>query len=258
MIRLACLVALLPALALAEPQQRVLVVSFQSLGVEPEVVARVADALRAQTAAAGWKTLDGVETQKALRAATMCGEDAECLATLGQRADARWVLAWGFGKVGASYLFTAQVVETPTSAKLSSFTEKLSAVPDDATALAQRAVSALFKDVKRPVVLEPPPPPPPSTPPLVGERRFVPATVASTAVAGAAAIAAGVFGALAVSHYPKLSAALSAERPALDATQRTYNLGADLSLGVAIASGVAALVLFILGAPADPTPGATP
>lgn len=250
MIRLAWFVVLIPALCLATPQQRVLVASFQSLGVEPDVMNRVGDALRTESTAATWRAIDGAETQRVLRAATMCGEDAECLSTLGQRADAYWVLAWGFGKIGSSYLFTAQLIETPSGRKLSSFNEKLGALPDDARPLAQRAVAALFKDVTRPVILEPPPPPPGVT---LTERRFIAPTIAATAVAGAAAISAAIFTGLAASHFSKLSNALSMDRPSLDRTQRSYNLGADVSFGVAIVSGITALVLFILGAPVETT-----
>lgn len=245
-MRSLALLALLPALALADPQQRVLVVSFQSLGVEPEVMNRVGDSLRTESTAASWTALDGAETQKVLRAATMCGEDAECLATLGQRADARWVLAWGFGKVGSSFLFTALVVETPTSAKLASFSEKLPGVPGDAAPLARRAVSALFKDVKRPLIVEPPPPPPV---PVTPERRFVTPSIVAVSIAGAATIATVIFGALAATNYPKLTTALSSDRPSLDATQRRWNLAADASLGLAVVSGATALILFLLGAP---------
>lgn len=249
MIRLAWFVVLIPALCLATPQQRVLVASFQSLGVEPEVMSRVGDALRAESTAATWRAIDGAETQRLLRAATMCGEDAECLSTLGQRADAYWVLAWGFGKIGSSYLFTAQLIETPTGRKLAVFNEKHSALPDDARPLAQRAVAALFKDVARPVVLEPPPHPLPGV--TLTERRFVGPTIAATAVAGAATISAAIFTGLAASHFSKLTNALSMDRPTLDRTQRSYNLGADVSFAVAIVSGVTALVLFIIGAPTE-------
>ena len=250
MMRLRWLVVLIPSLCFAAPQQRVLVAAFQSLGVEPEVMNRVAEALRTESTAATWRAIDGAETQRLLRAATMCGEDAECLSTLGQRADAYWVLAWGFGKIGSSYLFTAQLIETPTGKKLSSFTEKLGALPDDARPLAQRAVAALFRDVTRPIILEPSPPPPSVT---LTERRFVAPTIAATAIAGAAAISAAIFTGLAASHFSNLSSALSMDRPALDRTQRNYNLGADVSFAIAIASGVTALVLFILGAPVETT-----
>ncbi len=248
MIRLVWFSVLLPPLCLASPQQRVLVASFQSLGVEPEVMTRVGDALRAESTAATWRAIDGAETQRLLRAATMCGEDAECLSTLGQRADAHWVLAWGFGKLGSSYLFTAQLVETPTGKKLSAFSEKLTALPDDARPLAQRAVAALFKDVTHPIILEPPPPPPSVR---LTERRFVGPTIAATAVAGAAAISAAIFTGLAASHFSTLTNALSMDRPSLDRTQRTWNLGADASFAIAVASGVTALVLFLLGAPTE-------
>lgn len=247
------LLTLFAAASVAEPAQRVLVVSYQSVGIEPAVMSRVGASLRSASAAASWSPVDAEETQRILRAATMCGEDLECLATLGQRANARWVLAWGFGKVGSSFLFTSLLVETPTSTKLATFSERLPGVPDDASPLAHRAVQTLLRDVKRPVDAPTP------TPPLVvpepaprAQRRFLPGALTASAVAGAAAIAGGIFSGLAASQFGRLSSANAALRPALDATQRTWNLAADVLLGVAIASGVTALILFLVGAPEAP------
>jgi hypothetical protein len=248
-MRLLFLALLLPlSVHAAAPRARVLVVSFQSLGVDPETMNRVGDTLRTELSAQQWVAVDGAETQRVLRAATMCGEDLECLATLGQRADARWVLAWGFGKVGASYLFTSLLVETTTGTKRASFNEKLPSVSDDSGALARRAVTALFQGVSRVADEKPfePPPPPPS---LVAERRLVAPTLVSGGVGVAGALVAGVFGVLAATNYGRLQNALVVDRPGLVGQQRTWNLVADVGLGAAILGGAAALVLFILGAP---------
>lgn len=248
-MRLLFLALLLPlSVHAAGPRARVLVVSFQSLGVDPETMNRVGDTLRAELSAQQWVAVDGAETQRVLRAATMCGEDLECLATLGQRADARWVLAWGFGKVGASYLFTSLLVETTTGTKRASFNEKLPSVSDDSGPLARRAVTALFQGVSRVADEKPfePPPPPPS---LVAERRLVAPTLVSGGVGVAGALVAGVFGVLAATNYGRLQNALVVDRPGLVGQQRTWNLVADVGLGAAILGGAAALVLFILGAP---------
>ncbi len=63
---------------------------------------------------------------------------------------------------------------------------------------------------------------------------------------------------LAATHYPTLPTAQVLDRPALDRQQRTYNLGGDVSLGVAVVSAATALVLFILGAPAEAPKAVTP
>src|SRR5262249_23930428 len=55
--------------------------------------------------------LPPAETEKTARSATMCGEDGACLSTVGQRSGARWVLAIGIGKVGATLLITAIFVD---------------------------------------------------------------------------------------------------------------------------------------------------
>ncbi len=241
-----CLVSLA---AHAQLQQRVLVVAYQSLGVDPSVMERVEAALRTESTAATWPSVAPNEAQRALRAATMCGEDRECLATLGQRADAHWVLAWGFGKVGSTYLFTSMLVETPSATQLSSFSERLPELPTDPSALANRAVATLFREVKRPVYV-----PPPATP----QRTLVGPTIAAFSLGGAATVSTIIFGVLAATHYPTLARAQVLDRPALDRQQRTYNLGGDVSLGVAVVSAATALVLFILGAPAETPKAVTP
>ncbi|MCU0695886.1 MAG: hypothetical protein MUC96_05100 [Myxococcaceae bacterium] len=245
MHRLLPLVFLFASSALAAPlQSRVLVVSFQSLGLSPETMGRVGDTLRTELSAQQWVPIDGAETQRVLRAASMCGEDVECLATLGQRADARWVLAWGFGKIGSSYLFTSLLVETASSTKRSTFTEKVASADADAGPLARSAVSALFQNVSRAAA--------PSA--ETSGRRLLAPTLASAGVGVAATALTVIFGVLAATNYGQLQTALPAEQARLTGQQRTWNLVADVSLGTAIAAGATALVLFILGAPAQPTP----
>ncbi|MDX2011223.1 MAG: hypothetical protein SFW67_13575 [Myxococcaceae bacterium] len=244
MPRLLPLVFLFATSALAAPlKSRVLVVSFQSLGLSPETMGRVGDTLRTELSAQQWTPIDGAETQRVLRAASMCGEDVECLATLGQRADARWVLAWGFGKIGSSYLFTSLLVETATSTKRSTFTEKVASADADAGLLARGAVSALFQNVSR----EPTAPSTEAT-----GRRLVAPTLASAGVGVAATALTVIFGVLAATNYGQLQNALPAEQERLIGQQRTWNLVADVSLIAAITASATALVLFIVGSPVEP------
>jgi hypothetical protein len=176
----------------------------------------------------------------------MCGEDVECLATLGQRADARWVLAWGFGKVGSGFLFTSLLVETPTSTKRAAFTEKVPSADADASPLAARAVTALFQNVSR-VVEEPKAP--------AAERRFLAPTVISGGAAVVGVALTVIFGVMAANNYGQLQNALLGDRAALVTQQRSFNLIADVSLGAAVVTGATALILFILGTP-PPEPAA--
>ena len=81
-------------------QPRVAVVPYQGIGAEPGVVERLSAALRTEVANRKWTVVSADETERKERAAAMCGEDVECLGTLGQRLDARFVLAFGVGRVG--------------------------------------------------------------------------------------------------------------------------------------------------------------
>src|SRR5439155_601921 len=98
-----------------------LVVPYQSVGVKDEVVAEAARAL--QQAATGHGLL--VLAPDAFRiAAAMCGEDANCLATPGQRAKAQWVVGYGLGAVGSNILFTALLVDAEAGAQRAIVTRK--------------------------------------------------------------------------------------------------------------------------------------
>lgn len=94
---------------------------------------------------------------------------------------------------------------------------------------------------------EPPPPPPPPPPPRKGRLD---ALVYGTGGLALAATGAGIFfGVTALSRRPDLSTASNKTLPELQNEQKMANsraLFADLSFGVAIASGGAAVLLYLL------------
>jgi hypothetical protein len=250
---------------LASAPTDVLVVSYQSLGVDPQVATRYGETLRHELRGAQWTVLDSVETQRVQRAASMCGEDPDCLATIGQRSETRWVVAFGLGKLGGGFLVTTLLVDVTTSHKLAVLTERSASLPDDWTAQCAKTVATLFRDVQRPantVALDRAEPAALQQKALqqntTAPRRLVGPTIAATSLASAGTISTIVFGLLAASHFPRLSTAPAQERPGLDQTQRLYNGGADISLAIAVASGAAALILFLLGAPSEPSKNEAP
>src|SRR4051794_30736534 len=85
----------------------VLVTSYQSLGVDQSIAVKLGEGFRAGIARPPLTALGVDKSDETGRAAVMCGEDAACLATVGQRSGARFVLAYGVGKVGSSLLVSA-------------------------------------------------------------------------------------------------------------------------------------------------------
>lgn len=261
--------ALLLALVLATPAfavaQRVAVVPYQGAGAEPDFTARFAEALRQALATKQWPVVDAAETERRQRAAAMCGEDAECLSTLGQRLDARWVLGFGVGRVGSGVMVSAVLVDGAVAVKQQATEEQLAALPADPSALAGRFVDALVRGLTPPSLLTPTTPPVEETPPLVETgpppRPLRPWAIGTAAGAGALAITGAVLTVVAQQHYAGLPAVPPNERAAADAQQRGLNLAADVVMGTAIAAGVTAVVLFIVdgrGAAPAPVQEATP
>lgn len=247
-----CALAQAPATA-----PRVVVLPYQGLGLEPTALQKLTDALRAQVAAKQWELTDAADIAKQQRAAVMCGEDAECLATVGQRGGARWVLGFGVAQVGASMAVSALLVDATTGRKHLTFLEKLPALPDDPAPLAQRVVDALFKDVPRAAALEPdlpPPPPPVVVQPVEPPHPLRPWAITATAVTGVAGVTGGVLGVMAMQSYAKLPDVPVNERGPADARQRSLNAGADAALGVAVTAAAAATILWVLDARAGATP----
>lgn len=251
----AATIAMWVALSAASPQ--VLVIPYQALGVEEAEVERLAAALRKEATGHGWTPIDGEAAAKQARAAAMCGEDAECLATLGTRAQAEWVLGFAIGKVGKGVFITTLLVETASGKRKSGTTEKLVTVPEDWTNTARALVDPLFRDVPQPVVLAPGLPPEP--PPMVQAAPKSPLGPAAAGVLiGAGVLAAGgvVLSVVAGNNFAALGSVPAEQRPAADATQRGLNVAADVTVGVAIAAAATGLVLLIAEAASAPKPAA--
>lgn len=246
LVLLAC--AALPAVA-SETPNRVLVVPYQGLGIEANALPRLGDALGSEVSARKWGLADPADAAKQQRAAVMCGEDVECLATLGQRAGARWVLGFGIARIGASVAVSALLVDAPAGHKHQAFLEKLPALPDDLSPLGRRIVESLFKDVPTAPALVPEPPP--VSPPVVvvpvePAHPLRPYAITATVVTGGAGITGGVLGVLAMQNYAKLPDVPVDQRGAANAQQRTLNTGADLAVGLAVVAAATATVLWVV------------
>jgi len=268
---LASLAALLlaPLAAAAPVSPRVAVLAYAGAGRDPALVSSLAVALRSAVAARGWRVAEPEETERQGRAASMCGEDAECLATIGQRVDSKWVLAFGVGRAGGNTLVSALLVDAEGAHKRAVFTETLTSPPPDLAALSQRVCDVLLDGVSPPPRLAPADVPRPDAPPAVQGRplepspRLRPWAIGTAIGAGAVALAGGTFTVLAQQSFVHLPDVAFAQRPAADADQRRLNLTADILVGVAIAAGVTAVVLFIIDAhgaapAAVPAGGPTP
>jgi hypothetical protein len=238
MTHLALFASLLSLATGPQPSQRLLVVPYQTVGVEPAVVARFSEALRG---ASTWTAVNRAAADQWLRAGALCGEDPSCLATLGKENSADAVLAWSFGKIGSRYLFTAILIESASNKELTRFSESLEALPADPSLLAKRATDELFKVEVAPLV-------------AVRPRTLVGPTIGASVVAGVATVTAVIFGILAATNYSMLRKAPVSARAMFEGQQRTYNLIGDIGLGAAVVSAATALVLFILGAPPAEVP----
>lgn len=258
------LAPLMPALALllllhANPSDAlntVGVVAYQGAGRAPELATSFQSALTKEVAARRFLPVD---TEKHQRGATMCGEDVECLATLGKRASAAWILAFGLGSAGKQTFFTALLIDVERGLQQQRVELKAETKSLEVNAVAADVAQKLFAGLEPriaivPPVVEAPPPPPPEEPRVVvlppppdEQPRPIRTAALGTAIgagvlgltAGGLAIGAGV-------NFGQLATTAPADRPAADATQRSLNLSADVTGGVAIAAGVTALVLFLV------------
>lgn len=246
MTSLLSLVILSSSLAALEP--KVAVVAYQGVGAEPGVVEKLAAALRAEVAARKWDVVSAEETDRRERAAAMCGEDAECLSTVGQRMEARYVLAFGVGRVGQGLMVSALFIDTQDSKKLSEFSERLAAMPEDAAPLAARAVETLLQGRTPPVKLVPVEVKQPQVVILPAEpsHKLRPAAIGVAIGAGAAAVAGGVLTGVAAGSFSKLSMVPPNERMAANEAQRGLNAAADVTVITAGVAAAVAVVLFVV------------
>lgn len=239
--------ALLVSATLAAPQ-KVAVVPYQGLGAAPGAVERLSAALRAAVADRTWPVAAPDEVDRKARAASMCGEDLECLSTLGQRLEVSHVVAFGVGKVGPDTMVSALLVEVASGKKLGEFSERLPALPEDAGPLSRRAADALFQDLKPAPVLVPAdvPAPPVVIAPALPSHPLRPLAIGTAVGAGVLAIGGGVLTVVAQQHYAGLADVEPNARPAADAEQRGLNVAADVTVITAGVAAAVAVVLFIV------------
>ena len=244
---------ILALMSAADARNAVGIVAYQGAGRAPELTSSMVSALGREVETRGFAPALLPEQQ---RAATMCGEDAECLATLGRRANVGWVLAIGLGTAGKQTLFSALLVEVETGKVQSRSSLQAATSSFDVATMARDAVKTLFEGVTPKVALvpvEPPPLPKPEpvvivAPPAPPSHPLRPAAIGTTIGAGALAIGGGVLTVVAQQHYAGLAQTAAADRAQADAAQRGLNVAADVTVGAAIAAGVTAAVLFIIDA----------
>ncbi len=246
-------VAMWSAIAAASPQA--LVIPIQSVEVDDADVKRLTAAMSAEVVGHQWTAVDVAATERLLKSASMCGEDADCLATLGQRVGAQWVLAFSIGKLSKGYLVSTMWVEVATGKRKSGTTEKMASIPVDFTNLARALVDPLFRDVPSAVVLTPGPPP--EVPPMVVAETGRPvrgAAIGLLAGGGAAGVVGVILSVMAGNSYAALASTPAEQRPAADLSQRNLNIAADVVVGVAIAGVATGLVLLLADAASSSPP----
>lgn len=246
-------VTLLMWAALAANSPKVLVLPYQSLDVSEAEVARLGEGLRAALKGHAWEPIEEAASQKLHKAAEMCGEDGPCLATLGQRAGAQWVVAFSVGRVQKGVVASTMLVEVSSAQQRSRASETVEALPEDFTNLARALVDPLFRDVPGQVRLVPAAgvvaaPPSKLTPAGVG-------LLIGGGVLGAGGLALSVAAGF---NFAGLQTTSPLARPGADATQRGLNVAADVTVGVAIAALATGVVLLIADAASGakkPEPG---
>jgi hypothetical protein len=250
--------------AFAVEPNPVLVGNYQSLGVDPKQVTQLEQALRRALDSQPVTLVSLEETDRVRRGLALCGEDAACVASAGERAGARWVLGYGAGKVGKDVLVNVLWVDVVRGKTVGTASRRVSAaaMPTIAGALVEEAL----KDV---VLLPEPTPPPPVPPPAPPPVALVPETPvnpppAHVEVVSApprpmrnAAIGTGIMTALftgstialgvkANENYQALSKAPINARGDLIRQQNGLNVGADVLLGLSIAAGATTVILIVL------------
>jgi hypothetical protein len=239
-------------LLLAGASEPVLVASYQSLSVDAPTVAAIAEGFRGAAAKAPLAPMPAAASDKVSRSAAMCGEDAACLATIGQREQARWVLAFGVGKVGSSLLLTAIFVDVSAGKEVMRGSRR---VPEGASDWALVTSSLADEVVRRPVdpvvvqvpfeVVKP-----------VKPHNFRPWAFVTLGVTVAFGVASTVIGLYAAGNFQLLKMANASNYTQLVQTQRGLNGSADSCLIVAALSGLVSITMFILDsleAPVVPT-----
>jgi TolB-like protein len=246
-LALIALALLSSTVSMAAPlEPKVAVVAYQGVGADPGVVEKLAAALRTELAARKWDVVSQDDTDRRERAAAMCGEDAECLSTVGQRLGARYVVAFGVARVGQGLMVSALFIDAQDSKKLGEFSERLAEMPSDAGPLAGRAVDVLLQGRTPPVKLLPVEEKKPEVVIVPNQHSLRPVATGVAIGAGGALIAGGVLSTVAAYKFSTLPTVPVDQRNAANDAQRGINAAADVTMITAGVAAVVAVVLFIV------------
>jgi hypothetical protein len=247
------LLAAVAATALSASQAApVLITSYQSLGVDPVTASKVGDGFRLGTNRPGLVAMAAEESDKTGRAAVMCGEDSACLATVGQRSGAKYVLAYGIGKVGSSLLVSALFIDVTGGREITRASKRVLDTAPDWGLVTRELSDLVVKPPAEPLVVQVPVPVPV---PQKSHKWRTPALI-SLGIAVAFGLGSTTFGLLALGNYGTLQTAAAAgdagKYSTAVANQKGLNGGADALWIVGIAAVAVAVVFFILDAREQP------
>jgi hypothetical protein len=243
-------------LAAAPERGPLLIVRYQAEGVSPTEAAEAQHAIEEAFRA---RSVSLATDERASRASEMCGEEPACLASLGARAHARWVLAYGIGQVGHRVLTSLVLVDVAEAVIRGRDSKELDrdglGWTHEATALAERLDPDITAPAPSPPVNLAPqilPLPPrldlqkPAGNPQLRTYAWVSGGTAAALLAGS-----GVVGLLALSNYQTIENTDYASRPPLNSQQRTLNATGDaLLIAGVVAAGVAATLFYMSREPA--------
>lgn len=233
--------------AASAPAALVLVAPYQSLGVEASTVTAVTEGFRWAVEAKKLRPLSLAESEKVARSATMCGEDPACLSTVGQRSGAKYVLAFGVGKVGASLLVSAQFVDVSTGKELSRSSRRVPEGMVEWNLVAASLADEVVKPAAEPVVVQVPI----EVVKPAKQHTFRPWAFVTLGIAAAFGIVSAAVGLAAWGNYAQLQKSPADSR--LRESQRGLNASADILLIFSGLTGVGSIIFFILDAVEKPT-----
>ncbi|MBK7862785.1 MAG: hypothetical protein IPJ65_30085 [Archangiaceae bacterium] len=238
---------------LAATPESLLVAPYQALGVDAATVTALTEAFRLAPDATRFAALPAAESEKVTRSAMMCGEDGACLATIGQRSNARWVLAFGIGKVGSALLVTAVFVDVTAGKELMRGSRRVPEGGADWISTARSLADEVVRPPVEPLVVQVPVEvvKPQKT------HKWRPwafaggtATVVFTGLTTLLSLIAwGNYNALTKAAS---SGTTSAMVPSLATAQRGYNAWADTALSLTLVSGAVWLLFSFLEATEKP------
>ncbi len=233
-------------LTLAAAPDTVLVAPYQSLGVDATMVTAVTEGFRWALEGKKLQPLALSESEKVARSAAMCGEDAACLSTVGQRSGARYVLAFGVGKVGASLLVSAEFIDVASGKELSRSSRRVPEGMVEWNLVAASLADEVVKPTVEPLVVQVPI----EVSKPVKPHTFRPWAFVTLGIAAAFGIVSAAVGLAAWGNYAQLQKSPGDTR--LRETQRGLNASADVCLIFSGLTGIGTLIFFILDAVEKP------